>query len=131
MISAVRWKATRLCHSTLSCQSPRPSLKDSFVASERLTTIPLRRLCTSGSFPTLPTNRTLLTLLDIVVLLVSNQSLDIVKGPIAVNLDVAAIDIAVEAPRDSIDVQIPAGVPMLVQHQVAGVAHIHEVLTQG
>src|SRR5258707_1223417 len=92
----------------------------SMAATSRLTAIgPLK----------LPSNRTLFTLLDILVLLFLNQSLEIVKGPIAVNLDVAAIDMAVESPRDSIDVQIPSGVAMLVQHQVAGAAHIHEVLT--
>jgi hypothetical protein len=51
-----------------------------------------------------------------------------VKDPIAFGLDVAAIGIAVESACDSIDVQISSGVAMLVQHEVADVAHIHEVL---
>jgi len=51
------------------------------------------------------------------------------KDPIAFDLDVACICIAVETSRDCIDVQIPPGVAMLVKHEVAYVPHVHEVFT--
>src|SRR5450755_88240 len=62
-ISAVRWKATRLCHSVLSCQLPSLSLKRSLVASvKRAIAMPLGVYFTSGSLPRLPRRMTLLTL---------------------------------------------------------------------
>jgi hypothetical protein len=52
-----------------------------------------------------------------------------IKDPVAFDLDVAAIGVTIETTRDSIDVQIASGVAMLVEHEVTGVPHIHEVLT--
>jgi hypothetical protein len=70
-----------------------------------------------------------LTLFDILVLLFSNQSLNVAKAPVTFNLDISPVYIAVEAPSDCIDVEISPGVAVLIEHKVAGVAHIHEVLT--
>src|SRR5271165_271945 len=65
-ISAVRWKATRLCHSVRSCQLPSLSLTRSVVASEnRATAMPACVYFTSGSLPRLPIRMTLLTLFAI------------------------------------------------------------------
>src|SRR5205085_9416751 len=65
-ISAVRWKATRLCHSVRSCHWPSLSLKRSLVARENFATaMPLGVYFTSGSLPRLPIRITLLTLFDI------------------------------------------------------------------
>src|SRR5690349_1823014 len=62
MISAVRPKATRLCHSVLSCQLPCWSLARSAVAREKVATmVPPGVERTSGSLPTLPRRSTLFT----------------------------------------------------------------------
>jgi hypothetical protein len=65
-----------------------------------------------------------LTLFDILVLLFSNQSLNVAKAPVTFNLDIPPVYIAVEEPSDCIDV-----IAVLIEHKVADVAHIHEVLT--
>jgi hypothetical protein len=70
-----------------------------------------------------------LTLLDILVLLFSDLSLHVAKDPVTFNLDIPPVHIAVEKPSDCIDVEISPGVAVLIEHEVADVAHIHEVLT--
>src|SRR4030043_96764 len=56
--------ATILCHSVFSCLLPEASFQKSVVAKEKLATgVPEGVYRTSGSFPALPTNITLLTYL--------------------------------------------------------------------
>src|SRR6266581_986106 len=75
MISAVRLKATRLCHSVLSCQFPWPSFWRSAVASENeATMVPPFVERITGSLPTCPSKIALLTPFDIAVLLFAEGS---------------------------------------------------------
>jgi len=53
----------------------------------------------------------------------------VAKGPVTFNLDIPPVYISVETPSDCIDVEMPPGVAVFIEHEVADVAHIHEVLT--
>jgi hypothetical protein len=53
----------------------------------------------------------------------------VAKDPVTFNLDIPPVYITVETPSYCIDVEISPGVAVLIEHEVADVAHIHEVLT--
>src|SRR3984885_1867893 len=117
MISAVRLKATRLCHCVPSCQFPWPSFWRSAVASENeATMVPPFVERISGSLPTCPTKIALLTPFDIAVLLFAEGSAaHMFERRCSRGFDVLSVEVA---PRN----------PVLIELDLSGAAHVHEVL---
>jgi hypothetical protein len=53
----------------------------------------------------------------------------VAKDPVTFNLNIPPVYITVETPSDCIDIEISPGVEVLIEHEIADVPHIHEVLT--